>query len=342
MLGAGLASGVQAAGGVGEVVTSGSLLLAIPLAVLAGLVSFASPCVLPLVPAYLSYVTGLTGAELAEATESRSASRARVGTPANAGGPNLPQADGLAADGSAATLGPATADPAPPGSTTPRAATPRTAAPSTAAPASDTPAATPAAATGLHPRHRVWLGTVGFVLGFSAVFVSYGALFGGLGATLLTHQETITQVLGVVVIVLGLGFLGVIPALQREARLHHRPARGIWGAPLLGALFGLGWTPCIGPTLAAVQSLAFTEGSALRGALLSVAYCIGLGLPFLLVGLAMERGLTALTWARRHTRTIQVVGGASLVVLGLLMVTGLWGEATIWLRGWISGFEVPL
>ncbi len=283
--------------GVGEVVTSGSLLLAIPLAVLAGLVSFASPCVLPLVPAYLSYVTGLTGTELAQATEARSATRDRVASPSTAGG--------------TATLG----DPI-------QAAIP--------------------ASTGLHPRHRVWLGTVGFILGFSAVFVSYGALFGGLGATLLTHQDTITRVLGVVVIVLGMGFLGVIPALQREARLHHRPARGIWGAPLLGALFGLGWTPCIGPTLAAVQSLAFTEGSAVRGALLSVAYCIGLGLPFLVVGLAMERGLTALAWARRHTRAIQVVGGASLVVLGVLMVTGLWGEATIWLRGWISGFEVVL
>ncbi len=298
-----LAGGVLtlAPAGVGEVVTSGSLLLAIPLAVLAGLVSFASPCVLPLVPAYLSYVTGLTGAELAEATESRGATRARVSSPSSAGGEP------------ASVPGPAAAD----------------------RPVAD-------ARSGVHPRHRVWLGTVGFVLGFSAVFVSYGALFGGLGATLLTHQDTITRVLGVIVIVLGLGFLGVIPALQREARLHHRPARGIWGAPLLGALFGLGWTPCIGPTLAAVQSLAFTEGSALRGALLSVAYCVGLGLPFLLVGLAMERGLSALAWARRHTRTIQVVGGASLVVLGVLMVTGLWGEATIGLRGWISGFEVPL
>jgi len=191
-------------------------------------------------------------------------------------------------------------------------------------------------------RHRVVLGTLGFIAGFSAVFVSYGALFGGLGAQLLTHQDVITRVLGVVVIILGLGFLGLVPSLQREARWHHRPARGIWGAPLLGALFGLGWTPCIGPTLAAVQSLAFTEGSALRGALLSVAYCIGLGLPFLVIGLAMERGLGALAWARRHTRVIQWVGGLSLILLGVLMVTGLWGSMTIALRGWISGFEVPL
>ena len=280
--------------GVGEVVTSGSLVIAIPLAVLAGLVSFASPCVLPLVPGYLSYVTGLTGAELAEMRS--------------------------------------------PASTVPAGAASRGPAPSTGA-AVGAPAGTSSA---LPMRHRVVLGTLGFIAGFSAVFVSYGALFGGLGAQLLTHQDVITRVLGVVVIVLGLGFLGLVPSLQREARWHHRPARGIWGAPLLGALFGLGWTPCIGPTLAAVQSLAFTEGSALRGALLSVAYCIGLGLPFLVIGLAMERGLGALAWARRHTRVIQWVGGLSLILLGVLMVTGLWGSMTIALRGWISGFEVPL
>lgn len=277
--------------GVGEVVSSGSLVIAIPLAVLAGLVSFASPCVLPLVPGYLSYVTGLTGSELEEA---RAASTAvPAGAPAGA------------------RAGAATGTSTAPGSRLP-------------------------------VQHRVVLGTLGFILGFSAVFVSYGALFGGLGAQLLTHQEVITRVLGVVVIVLGLGFIGLVPSLQREARIHHRPARGMWGAPLLGALFALGWTPCIGPTLAAVQSLAFTEGSAARGALLSVAYCIGLGLPFLVIGLTMERGLEAMAWARRNARAIQVVGGVSLVLLGVLMVTGLWGSLTIAMRGWISGFEVPL
>jgi cytochrome c-type biogenesis protein len=185
-------------------------------------------------------------------------------------------------------------------------------------------------------------GTLLFIAGFSAVFVSYGALFGGLGATLLEHQDVLTRVLGAVVIVLGLGFVGAIPALQREARVHHRPIRGLWGAPLLGVLFGLGWTPCIGPTLAAVQSLAFTEASAARGALLSVAYCVGLGLPFLVVGVAMERGLGAMAWARRHARTIQVIGGACLIVLGLVMVTGLWGTAMNELRTWVTGWEVPL
>jgi cytochrome c-type biogenesis protein len=293
---------------VGEVVSSGSLVIAIPLAVLAGLLSFASPCVLPLVPGYLSYVTGLTGAELAEAQASSAAvpagTSSGAGTGAAAGAP-------IGATAAGAAAGATTASP-------------------------------PVGATRMPVKHRVVLGTLGFILGFSAVFVSYGALFGGLGAQLLTHQDVITRVLGVVVIVLGLGFLGLVPSLQREARLHHRPARGIWGAPLLGALFALGWTPCIGPTLAAVQSLAFTEGSAARGALLSVAYCIGLGLPFLVIGLAMERGLEALAWARRNTRAIQVVGGVSMILLGVLMVSGLWGSLTIAMRGWISGFEVPL
>lgn len=297
------------AAGVGEVVTSGSLVVAVPLAVLAGLLSFASPCVLPLVPGYLSYVTGLSGAQLAQRSSVSAGSRpyGEQRSP----GPGATQAV-------SASAGPP--------------------APQTHVATGSAGVATPTAAV----RHRVVLGTVGFVAGFSAIFVSYGALFGGLGAQLLAHQDVITRVLGVVVIVMGLGFLGVVPSLQREARFHRRPARGIWGAPLLGALFGLGWTPCIGPTLAAVQTLAFTEGSAARGALLSVAYCAGLGLPFLAIGLAMERGLGALAWARRNSRVIQWVGGVSLIVLGAVMVCGLWGSLTLSLRGWISGFEVPL
>jgi cytochrome c-type biogenesis protein len=289
--------------GVGETVVSGSLVVAIPLAVLAGLLSFASPCVLPLVPGYLSYVTGLTGTELGVV-------------------PSAPAAASLAPAASGAQ-GARRVDPDPQ--------------------AEGAAAAQPVVA-GSRPRarSRVVLGTSLFIAGFSAVFVSYGALFGGLGATLLEHQDVLTRVLGIVVIVLGLGFVGMIPTLQREARVHRRPVRGLWGAPLLGALFGLGWTPCIGPTLAAVQSLAFTEASAARGALLSVAYCVGLGLPFLAVGVAMERGLGAMAWARRHARAIQVVGGACLIGLGLLMVTGLWGSAMNELRSWVSGWEVLL
>lgn len=281
----------------GTIVT-GSLILAVPLAVLAGLVSFASPCVLPLVPGYLSYVTGLTGVGLAGGA---------VATPAH-------QPSVVGARDASPPTGPAVVR-------TPRAAT-----------------TAPAPAT----RPRIVGGTLLFIAGFSAVFVSYGALFGGLGATLLEHQTLLTRVLGVVVIVLGLGFLGVLPALQREARWHARPRTGLWGAPLLGALFGLGWTPCIGPTLAAVQSLAFTEASAARGALLSVAYCLGLGLPFLAVGLAMQRGLGALAWARRHARAIQVTGGVCLVLLGVVLVSGLWGTLMVELRTWVGTWAVPL
>jgi cytochrome c-type biogenesis protein len=324
LVGLSIAGAVPA--GVGETIVSGSLVVAVPLAMLAGLLSFASPCVLPLVPGYLSYVTGLTASELAEAQS------AGVGA---AQGTRLAAPGGLRAApgglGAASGSGPVSAPGSAPVS------------PGGAAASVDAPASVAlAAGMVLSPRHRVLLGTLGFVLGFSAVFVSYGALFGGLGSVLLTHQDLITRLLGLVVIVLGLGFLGLVPALQREARMHHRPRRGIWGAPLLGVLFGLGWTPCIGPTLAAVQSLAFSEGSAARGALLSLAYCLGLGIPFLVVGLAMERGLGAMAWARRHTRTIQIVGGVSMIALGLIMVSGLWGSLLVSLRGLVSGWEVPL
>ena len=326
----GVVSGAGVTLGVGETVVSGSLLIAIPLAMLAGLLSFGSPCVLPLVPAYLSYVTGLTGVGLAEpgsGPERHGADTGRGGSPIHPG-----------EVGSVLAAAP-TPTPVSTEIETSAVGTSGVAGASTIAGA---PGVGVARRPSVHSRGRIVAGTLGFVLGFSAVFVSYGALFGGLGAALLEHQERITRVLGAVVIVLGLGFLGLIPALQREARLHRRPARGIWGAPLLGMLFGLGWTPCIGPTLAAVQGLAFSEGSALRGAILSLAYCLGLGLPFLVVGLAMQRGLGALAWARRNARGIQVVGGVCLILLGVLMVSGLWGSAMNGLRGLIGGWEVPL
>jgi cytochrome c-type biogenesis protein len=188
----------------------------------------------------------------------------------------------------------------------------------------------------------VLAGSVLFVLGFSAVFVSYGALFGGLGSTLLQYQDVVTRVLGVVVIVLGLSFMGVLPGFQREFRLHRAPTYGVWGAPLLGVLFGLGWTPCIGPTLTAVQGLAFTEGSALRGAVLSLAYCLGLGLPFILLGLAFRRLAGALGWVRRHYVLVMRLGGGLLVAIGLLLVTGLWNEVTVWMRTVAPAFESAL
>ena len=252
---------------VGQTVVSGSLLLAIPLAIAAGALSFLSPCVLPLVPGYLSYVTGLTGAEIA----------------------------GEVAD--------------------------------------------PDGSVGSSQRTRVVLGTVLFVAGFTVVFVSYGVLFGSLGNWLRDYEEPITRALGVVVIVMGLAFMGFVPRLQREARVHHRPPIGLWGAPLLGVLFGLGWTPCIGPTLAAVQTMAFTEASAARGALLSLAYCVGLGLPFLVVGLAFRKALGALGWVKQHYALVMRIGGGLLVLIGVLLVTGWWGEVTIWMRTWVDSYS---
>ncbi|MEU9016422.1 cytochrome c biogenesis protein CcdA [Actinomadura sp. NPDC048394] len=244
---------------VDETVTSGSLVAAAPLAALAGLVSFLSPCVLPLVPGYLSYVTGMTGADLAE-----------------------------------------------------------------------------------QRRGRLLSGVLLFVAGFSVVFVSYGVAFGGLGRWLLEYQDQITRVLGVVTIVFGLAFMGLIPGLQRTMKSGRLPSAGLAGAPLLGALFALGWTPCIGPTLGAVQSLAISEASATRGALLSLAYCVGLGVPFVVTAIAYRRALGAFGAVKRHYPLVMRIGGGMLVLIGVLLVSGLWGELNIELKSWISGFEPVL
>lgn len=186
------------------------------------------------------------------------------------------------------------------------------------------------------------VGATLFVLGFSAVFVSTGAVFGGLGALLLAHALTIQRVLGVLVLVLGLGFLGKIPFLQRQARLHRLPRGGLAGAPVLGGLFGLGWTPCIGPTLAAVLTLAATQASAGRGALLAGIYSIGLGLPFIAAALGLRRVLASLEIARRHAGTITRIGGGLLIVTGLLLVSGLWNGLTIEIRTWVSAVTLPI
>ena len=246
-------------GDIGEIVTSGSLLFAIPIAFLAGMVAFLSPCVLPLAPGYVSYVTGLTGAELAEGKKG-----------------------------------------------------------------------------------RVLLGSVLFVIGFSVVFVSYGALFGGIGSVLLEYADWINRILGVLVIVMGLAFMGVIPGLQREYRFHQVPKWGVAGAPLLGVAFGIGWSPCIGPTLTAVQSLAFSEASAARGAFLSLIYSLGLGLPFILLALLFTRAARALAFVRRHNLVIMRIGGAMLVLVGVLLLTGWWTDFTIWLRVTLPGFETVI
>ncbi len=240
-----------------ETVTTGSLLLAIPVALLAGLVSFLSPCVLPLVPGYVGYVTGLAGADLGEAK-----------------------------------------------------------------------------------RGRVLAGTTLFVLGFAAVFVSFGAAFGYVGARLVEHETTINRVLGAITIVLGLSFLGWLPGFRRDLRLMHRaPAGGLAAAPVLGVLFGVGWTPCIGPTLGAVQAMAFDSASAGRGALLTFVYSLGLGLPFILVGVGLRRAMGAVGWVRAHHMAVMRAGGVMLCVLGLLLVTGLWTELSVQLRIWTSNFE---
>ena len=191
-------------------------------------------------------------------------------------------------------------------------------------------------------RPGVLLGSLLFVLGFSIVFVSYGVAFGSIGSVLLQYQEPINRVLGVIVIVMGLVFLGVIPGMQREWRLHRAPTWGVAGAPLLGIIFGLGWSPCIGPTLTAVQSLAFTEASAMRGAALSMAYCLGLGLPFVALAVAFSRTAGALGWVRRNYEWVMRIGGAMLIVIGLLLVTGAWTSFTIWLRVTLPGFETAL
>ena len=269
-----------------DTVTSGSLLLAAPIAFAAGVVSFLSPCVLPLVPGYLSFITGLTGAELAgEELPAGSA----AGAPAGAGAVKVQDTETL-----------------------------------------------------VRTKGRVLIGSLLFVLGFTFVFVSYGALFGALGQALVQYQQTISKVLGLLVIVLGLAFLGLVPGFQREFRVHRMPTIGLWGAPLLGVLFGLGWTPCIGPTLGAVQTLAFTEASAARGALLSFFYCLGLGLPFIVVGLLFRRAMGTIGWVRRHSLLVMRIGGAMLVAIGFLLITGLWDDLTIGLRSWAGGFGVFL
>ncbi|SHL14833.1 cytochrome c-type biogenesis protein [Pseudonocardia thermophila] len=242
---------------------SGPLLLAAVVAVLAGAVSFASPCVVPLVPGYLAYLAGLVGVEAP-----------------------LQQDRG---------------------------------------------------------RFRVAGAAALFVAGFTVVF---GAIMVGvvwLADALLANQEVLQRIGGVVMVVMGLAFVGLVPFLQRERRLHWVPRAGVWGAPLLGAVFGLGWVPCIGPTLAGVVAVAAgTGGGSLRGVVLVLAYCAGLGLPFVLIALGASRAVRALGWLRRHTRTIQIAGGVLLVAVGVLLLTGVWGRLIASLQVAIAGFEPVL
>lgn len=247
-------------------VLDGSMVAALPVAALAGLVSFASPCVLPLLPGYVGYLGGMAGS----------------GTQAG------PRAGGSARGGGAP---------------------------------------------------RLLAGVLLFVAGFSAVFVLLGVVFSLAGIALQAWMGTLLRVLGVGVVLLGLAFMGAVPWLQGERRLHAAPRAGLWGAPLLGVTFGLGWAPCIGPTLAAVLTLALSGGDPARGATLALAYCLGLGVPFVLLAMLLTRSTRVLAWLRRHRRTIQLVGGGLLVLLGLALVTGLWAQLSGYLQGLVAGFE---
>lgn len=259
-------------------VTDGPLLVAMAVCLLVGAISFFSPCVLPLVPGYLSYVAGLAGTR-EEAT---------------------PAPDSATGNTSALL------------------------------------AKTAKQHSAVRTRRRMVAGSLLFVLGFTVVFTSFGAAFGGLGRVLLEHQRVITIVLGVITMVLGLAFLGLIPVLSRQWRFNLLPRAGLAGAPVLGVVFGLGWTPCLGPTLGAVNGLAFTEASAWRGALLGFTYCLGLGIPFVLTALGAGRALRVSDFARRHAGTVMKIGGALLVLIGILLVTGVWDYAMNSLRAWLA------
>ncbi|MET9291587.1 cytochrome c biogenesis protein CcdA [Streptomyces sp. NPDC003077] len=248
------------AAGQNQTVMTGALLAAVPLALLAGLVSFFSPCVLPLVPGYMSYVTGLTGTDLAAAK-----------------------------------------------------------------------------------RGRMLSGALLFVLGFSAVFISTGTLFGQFGNTLQLYKDILSRILGGLLILLGLAFAGVLKRFgQRELRFHRKPTMGLAGAPLLGVLFGVGWTPCLGPTLTAVTTLSMNQATAARGALLGVVYCLGLGLPFIFTALAFRKAMGAFGWVKRHYVWVLRIGGGMMVVLGVLLLTGAWDYLMSGLQNWSSRYFVGI
>ncbi|MCD2192662.1 cytochrome c biogenesis CcdA family protein [Actinomycetospora endophytica] len=286
-----------------QTVTSGPVLLALVLSLAAGLVSFASPCVVPLVPGYLAYLAGLVGATAPAVTaEEAAAQRAERRAAVTANTPAEPTTGtGLAT----ATL-------------PPRA-----------------------------PRGRLRLAGAAalFVLGFTVVFVlGLGAIVWAADA-LIENESLLQRLGGVVTVAMGLVFLGLVPALQRDTRPHWVPRMGIAGAPLLGATFGLGWTPCLGPTLTGVIALASGTGAgtgAWRGGLLVLAYCAGLGLPFVLIALGAGRAVRAQAWLRTHVRGIQIAGGVLLVVVGLALATGLWAEIVTLLREPVAGFSTPL
>ena len=285
--------------GAAQLVTSGPLILALPVAAAAGAVTFLSPCCLPLVPGYLSFVTGMAGASGSSPA------------PATAPAPSSP-ASGAGPDGAAVAV-----------------------------------AAPPAVASlPAVPRARVVAGTALFVLGFSVVFVAYGAALGGLGHLLTGHARLLTRILGVLTILLGLLFAGVFDRFSFAGRIVRpaaRPKAGLAGAPLLGVMFGLGWTPCIGPTLTAVLAMSASSGTVARGAVLAFVYALGLGIPFLLVSFGFQVAMRTFAFFRRHARLVTRIGGAMLICVGLLEVTGAWSTFMAWLQvHWVSNYQPPL
>ena len=245
----------------GSVVLDGSLWAAAPLAALAGLISFASPCVLPLVPGYLGYVTGLTGTDLQK-----------------------------------------------------------------------------------RRRGRMLLGVGLFILGFSTVFVLMSVVLAQIGAApWLRQQAWVNVVLGLLVMLMGVVFMGGLGWFQRERRIHARPPAGLWGAPILGVTFGLGWAPCIGPTFAAVQTLVYVEGpTSAKAILLTLVYCLGLGVPFLLIALGFRKSAEMSAFLRRHRRGLQLFGGGMLVLIGLLIATGWWNQLISWVQSTLPAYELPI
>lgn len=247
-----------------QIALNGPMLVAIPIAMLAGLVSFLSPCVLPLVPGYVGYVTGLGGARLED-----------------------------------------------------------------------------------RKMTRVLIGVSLFVLGFAVVYVAFGLVLSLAGLYLQAYDDIIIRVLGVVVIISGIVFMGGFRMFQRDVRMDAKPPAGLWGAPVLGVTFGLSWAPCMGPTFAAVVSLSTSFGMTgtdgiWRGALLTLVYCLGLGIPFLIVAVLLVKGAGRLQWVRDHRVLITRIGGAMLIIVGLLLVSGLWTGWINSLQGTIGGFETVI
>jgi len=257
-----------------DAASRGPLLLAIGAAAIAGLVSFLSPCVLPLMPGYLSYVTGLAGADLDAALGVPPKEQATGGSVAVRTRPPVVKAAG---------------------------------------------------------RGRVLAGTVLFVVGFSVVFMLLATLVANIGLALKTHERTLNIVLGVLIIVLGLMFIGLVPGLQGQARVRWLPNAGLVGAPVFGALFGLSWLPCTGPTLGAVLGLATTSGQTDRAVVLALAYSLGLGVPFVLFGLFFRRLLGVFKAVRRNSRWVTRIGGVLLILVGVALVTGGWNHFLVWL-----------